>query len=217
METGASMANDPGRTGYSADTVTDARRHVTEIVGLCATGAAAGALSAEKLLPLVYDEMRRIAGRMMSRETPGHTLQPTALVHEAYLKLVDQTRANWKGRTHFLAVGAQVMRRLLINHARDRAAVKRGRSWERVALTTALARPGRDLVDLDLLVAINCAVEKLAGLDERQAAVVTLRFFGGLEIEETAQVLGVSKRTVDYDWRHARAWLLRELSGDGVP
>jgi RNA polymerase sigma-70 factor, ECF subfamily len=215
--TDASMANDPGRTGYSADTVTDARRHVTEIFGRCATGAAAGALSAEKLLPLVYDEMRRIAGRMMSRETPGHTLQPTALVHEAYLKLVDQTRANWKGRTHFLAVGAQVMRRLLINHARDRAAVKRGRSWERVALTAALARPGRDHVDLDLLIAINRAVEKLAGLDERQAAVVTLRFFGGLEIEEAAQVLGVSRRTVDYDWRHARAWLLRELAGEGAP
>ncbi|HSO23621.1 MAG TPA: ECF-type sigma factor, partial [Chondromyces sp.] len=205
---------DPGRTGYSADTVTDVRRHVTEIVGRCATRAAAGALSAEELFPLVYDEMRRIAGRIMGREAPGHTLQPTALVHEAYLKLVDQTRANWKGRTHFLAVGAQVMRRLLINHARDRAAVKRGRSWERVALTAALARPGRDLVDLDLLIAINRAVEKLAGLDVRQAAVVTLRFFGGLEIEEIAQVLGVSKRTVDYDWRHARAWLFRELVGE---
>jgi RNA polymerase sigma factor (TIGR02999 family) len=177
-------------------------------------GSASGRASSAELFPLVYNEMRRIAGRMMRREAPGHTLQPTALVHEAYLKLADQTRARWKGRTHFLAVGAQVMRRLLINHARDRAAVKRGRSWERVALTTALARPGRELVGLDLLVAINRAVEKLAGLDERQAAVVTLRFFGGLEIEEAAQVLGVSKRTVDYDWRHARAWLLRELSGE---
>lgn len=169
--------------------------------------------SAVELFPLVYDEMRRIAGRMMCRENPGHTLQPTALVHEAYLKLADQTRATWKGRTHFLAVGAQVMRRLLINHARDRAAVKRGRNWERVELTRALARPGRELLDLDQMLALNRAVERLAELDERQAAVVTLRFFGGLEIEQIAEVLAVSKRTVDYDWLHARAWLFRELAG----
>jgi RNA polymerase sigma factor (TIGR02999 family) len=171
-------------------------------------------LSADELFPLVYDEMRRIAARFMVRETPGHTLQPTALVHEAYMKLVRQTRANWKGRTHFLAVGAQVMRRLLINHARDRDAVKRGRSWERVELTAALARPGRELFDLDQLIALNRAIEDLAAHDERTAAVVTLRFFGGLTIEQIAQVLDVSKRTVDNDWRHARAWLVRELVGE---
>jgi len=205
------------RMAVGDSTVTDASHRAVEIVERCDFEGVSGRPSAEDLFPLVYDEMRRIAGRIMGRESPGHTLQPTALVHEAYLKLVDQTRANWKGRTHFLAVGAQVMRRLLINHARDRAAVKRGRSWERVALTSALARPGRDLVDLDLLIALNRAVERLAGLDERQAAVVTLRFFGGLEIEEIAQVLGVSKRTVDYDWRYARAWLVRELAGVEKP
>jgi RNA polymerase sigma factor (TIGR02999 family) len=161
--------------------------------------------------------MRRLAARFMNRETPGHTLQPTALVHEAYLKLVDQTRANWKGRTHFLAVGARVMRRLLINHARDRAAVKRGRGWERVPLTAALANPGREVIDLDHLMTLNLAIERLAAIDDRQAAVVTLRFFGGLTVEQIAEVLEVSKRTVDYDWLHARAWLLNELLGDDEP
>jgi len=171
-------------------------------------------LSAEELFPLVYDEMRRMAARIMSPERSGHTLQPTALVHEAYLKLVDQTRTDWQGRTHFLAVGARVMRRLLINHARDRAAIKRGRSWERVELTSALARPGRELFDMDQLITMNDAIERLAAHDERQAAVVTLRFFGGLTVDQIATVLGVSNRTVDYDWRHARAWLFKELVGD---
>ena len=170
--------------------------------------------SAEELFPLVYDEMRRIAGSFMRQENPGHTLQPTALVHEAYLKLVDQTRATWRGRTHFLAVGARVMRRLLINHARDRAAVKRGRSWERVALTAALTAPGRELYDFDRLMSLNRAVEKLAELDERQAAVVTMRFFAGLTIDEIAQVLDVSPRTINNDWLHARVWLFRELVGE---
>jgi len=177
-------------------------------------GAPAERLAAEELFPLVYDEMRRMAARIMSSENPGHTLQPTALVHEAYLKLVDQTRTDWQGRTHFLAVGARVMRRLLINHARDRAAIKRGRSWERVELTSALAQPGRELFGLDQLVTMNDAIERLAAHDERQAAVVTLRFFGGLTVDQIATVLGVSNRTVDYDWRHARAWLFRELVGD---
>lgn len=179
--------------------------------------AGSAALSSEELFPLVYDEMRRIAARFMNRETPGHTLQPTALVHEAYLKLVDQTRATWKGRTHFLAVGARVMRRLLINHARDRAAVKRGRGWERVPLTAALANPGCEPIDLDHLLTLNDAVEMLAKIDDRQAAVVTLRFFGGLTVEQIAEVLGVSKRTIDYDWLHARAWLLSQLLGDPDP
>ena len=174
-------------------------------------------LSAEELFPVVYDEMRRMAVRIMSPENPGHTLQPTALVHEAYLRLVDQTRTDWQGRTHFLAVGARVMRRLLINHARDRAAIKRGRSWERVELTSALARPGRELFNVEQLITLNDAVERLAAHDERQAAVVTLRFFGGLTIDQIAEVLGVSNRTVDYDWRHARAWLFKELVGDPEP
>jgi RNA polymerase sigma factor (TIGR02999 family) len=132
-------------------------------------------------------------------------------VHEAYLKLIDQTRTDWQGRTHFLAVGARVMRRLLLNHARDRAAVKRGRHWERVELKTALARPGQELFDIDQPITLNDAVERLAAHDERQAAVVTLRFFGGLTVEQIASVLKVSNRTVNNDWRHARAWLFNEL------
>jgi RNA polymerase sigma-70 factor (ECF subfamily) len=190
-----------------------AREIATDFVAKCGE-AAVDSPSAEDLFPLVYDEMRRIAGRFMSRESPGHTLQPTALVHEAYLKLVDQTRASWRGRTHFLAVGAKVMRRLLINHARDRAAVKRGRGWERVTLTAALTSPGRDLFDLEQLISLNRAVDKLAELDDRQAAVVTMRFFGGLTIDQIAQVLEVSPRTVNNDWLHARAWLFRELVGE---
>ena len=191
-----------------------ARELATEIVERCGEEASVDPASAEELFPLVYDEMRRIAGKFMSRESPGHTLQPTALVHEAYLKLVDQTRASWKGRTHFLAVGARVMRRLLINHARDRAAVKRGRTWERVTLTAALTNPGRDLFDLEQMMSLNRAVDKLAELDARQAAVVTMRFFGGLTIDQIAQVLDVSPRTVNNDWLHARVWLFRELVGE---
>jgi len=197
-----------------ADRLEDARDLVTDIVELCGDGESFDSPSAEELFPLVYDEMRRIAGSFMRQENPGHTLQPTALVHEAYLKLVDQTRATWRGRAHFLAVGARVMRRLLINHARDRSAVKRGRSWERVALTAALTAPGRELYDLDRLMSLNRAVEKLAELDERQAAVVTMRFFAGLTIDEIAQVLGVSPRTINNDWLHARVWLFRELVGE---
>ncbi len=190
------------------------REIATDIVERCGDDVSVETPSAEELFPLVYDEMRRIAGRFMSRETPGHTLQPTALVHEAYLKLVDQTRASWQGRTHFLAVGARVMRRLLINYARDRAAVKRGRSWERVALTAALTSPGRELFDFEQLLSLNRAVDKLAELDDRQAAVVTMRFFGGLTIDQIAQVLEVSPRTVNNDWLHARVWLFRELVGE---
>ena len=200
----------PGEKG-----ATDAARVIaTDFVGTYGDEGSGASHSADDLFPHVYDEMRRMAGKFMSREYPGHTLQPTALVHEVYLKLVDQTRATWKGRTHFLAVGARVMRRLLINHARDRAAVKRGRSWERVALTAALTGSGRELYDVDQLLSLNRAVDRLAVLDERQAAVVTMRFFGGLTIEQIAHVLDVSPRTVNNDWLHARVWLFRELVGE---
>lgn len=214
-----SKTADPDDSGLEGESgsrnpATDARGLATDFVAACGDGEFDGSPSAEDLFPLVYDEMRRIAGSFMRRETPGHTLQPTALVHEAYLKLVDQTRTTWKGRTHFLAVGARVMRRLLINHARDRDAVKRGRSWERIALTAALTCPGRELFDFDRLMALNRAVDKLAELDQRQAAVVTMRFFGGLTIDEIAQVLDVSPRTVNNDWLHARVWLFRELVGE---
>ena len=169
-------------------------------------------VTAEGLFPLVYDELRGLARCYMSRETPGHTLQPTALVHEAYLKLVDQTRADWKGRTHFFAVGAQVMRRLLVDHARARGAQKRGAGWRNVTLEKVFSPSEKADLDPEQILGLNAALERLAELDEREAKVVTLRFFGGLTVEQVAEVLGVSRRTVENDWRHARAWLQLELS-----
>ena len=153
-----------------------------------------------------------IAGEMFQNQPPDHTLQPTALVHEAYLKLVDQTRADWKGRTHFFAVGAQVMRRLLVDHARARGAQKRGAGWRNVTLEEVFSPSEKADLDPEQLLGLNAALERLAELDEREAKVVTLRFFGGLTVEQVAEVLGVSRRTVENDWRHARAWLQLELS-----
>lgn len=193
----------------------DPKTRVTKIIcGLSGTGEVDRA-TAEELFPVVYDELRRIAKSYMSRETPGHTLQPTALVHEAYLKLVDQTRANWKGETHFFAVGARVMRRLLVDHARERGAQKRGAGWQSVTLTGALDPLGEKVLDREQLLDLNAALEQLAEIDEREAKVVTLRFFGGLTVEQVAEVIGVSKRTVENDWRHAQAWLRLRLSEGG--
>ena len=188
---------------------------LTEIIaGLSGTGEV-GRVTAEDLFPVVYDELRRLAKGYMSRETPGHTLQPTALVHEAYLKLVDQTRADWKGKTHFYAVGAKVMRRLLVDHARARDALKRGAGWQNVTLSGALDPLGREMLDPEQLLDLNGALEELAEIDEREARVVTLRFLGGLTVEQVAEALGVSKRTVENDWRHAQAWLRLRLSEAG--
>jgi len=170
-----------------------------------------------ELFPLVYDELRRLAASYMARESPGHTLQPTSLVHEAYLKLIDQTRVSWKGRTHFFAVGARIMRRLLVDHAREHKAAKRGAGWRRVSLCHAIGAGSAQTLEAAELLALEVAVERLAAVDEREARIVTLRFYGGLTVEEVAEVIGVSKRTVEADWRHARAWLLRELaSGEGA-
>jgi RNA polymerase sigma factor (TIGR02999 family) len=167
--------------------------------------------ASDDLLPLVYDELRRLAEGYLRRERSGHTLQPTALVHEAYIRLVDQTRVDWQGRTHFLAVGAQMMRRLLIEHARRRSRRRRGGDRLRITLDADVAPIAGQ--DLDL-VAIRDALQRLATLDPRQARVVELRFFAGLTVAEVAQVLKVSQRTVEGDWTHARAWLRRELTGD---
>jgi len=194
----------------------DPRDRVTEIVSDFEAGAERARISAEELFPLVYDELRRLAASFMAREPVGHTLQPTALVHEAYLRLVDHTRTGFTGRTHFLAVGAQVMRRLLIDHARKRGAVKRGLGWRRVTLGPGGDAPASAALSAEDLLSLDAALNKLAEFDERQAQIVTLRFFGGLNVEEVAEALGVSKRTVESDWRHARAWLRVELSrGDG--
>lgn len=164
--------------------------------------------AAERLLPLVYDEFRELAGDYLRRETKAHTLQPTALVHEAYLRLIDQTRVNWQGRTHFFAVGAQAMRRVLVDHARARQRDKRGGGWQRISLDEQLTvSPAHDA---DLL-AVDEAIEKLARIDSRQAQIVELRFFGGLTVAEVADVLGLSKRTIESEWKVIRAFLRKEL------
>jgi RNA polymerase sigma factor (TIGR02999 family) len=200
--------------GYAA-MAGDREIDVTGVVGELGRGGAERSASAETLFPIVYDELRRLARGYMSREPAGHTLQPTALVHEAYLKLVDQTRADWKGRTHFFAVGARVMRRLLVDHARERGAHKRGAGWQRVTLGEVLDRAPAEGLGPEQLLDLNAALERPGELDEREARVVTLRVFGGLTVEQVAEVLGVSPRTVDSDWRHARAWLKKELSDGG--
>lgn len=194
----------------------DARTRVTEIVaGLDESAMEAGArrASAEELFPLVYDELRRLARSYMSRERGGHTLQPTAVVNEAYLRLVDLSRIEWRGRTHFFAVGARAMRRVLIDHARARGSLKRGGEWRRITLAPELGPPGGAELDPGSVLALHNALDKLAGLDDRQARIAELRFFGGLSVAEVAEVIGVSKRTVEGDWKHARVWLQRELAG----
>ena len=182
------------------------REDVTQVLEQLAEG---DKRAADKLLPLVYDEFRALARHYLAQERANHTLQPTALVHEAYMKLVDLTRVDWPGTSHFFAVAAQAMRRILVDHARSRQRDKRGGGRARVVLDEAVALSPQK--DEDVL-ALDEALEKLSGLDPRQAKVVELRFFGGMNVEEVAQALGVSKRTVEGDWTFARAWLSRELS-----
>ncbi len=168
--------------------------------------------AANRLFPLIYDELRRLAGRYIKRERPDHTLQATALVHEAYLKLFGQPTAAWADRSHFMAVAAIAMRRILVNHARSHRAARRGGGRARVALDEAAAVFEDRAIDL---VALDEALKRLAQIDPDQARIVELRFFGGLSVEDTARLLGVSVRTVHYDWAMARAWLRGELtSGD---
>lgn len=186
-------------------------RDVSEILGRLEAGAEGGEASAEVLMPLVYPELRRLAGRFLAGDRGAHTLQPTAVVHEAYLRLVDQSRVSWKGRTHFLAVGAIMMRRIVVDHARERARAKRGGDWQRITLPTGADPAAPQPLALEEVLDVDTALGKLAALDERQARVVELRYFGGLTNEEVAHTLGVSLRTVVGLWSHARAWLRREL------
>jgi RNA polymerase sigma factor (TIGR02999 family) len=164
----------------------------------------------DKLAPLVYDELHRLARRYMSHERPGHTLQTTALVNEAYVRIVDWKNVRWQNRAHFFGVAAQMMRRILVDFARSRMYEKRGGKAWRVSLSeaaTVSAERGADLIALD------DALQSLAKLDPRKSRIVELRFFGGLSVEETAEVLKISTRTVMRDWGMAQAWLYRELSG----
>jgi RNA polymerase sigma factor (TIGR02999 family) len=164
------------------------------------------------LMPLVYEELHRTAERYMRRERPGHTLQATALVNEAYVKLIDSSRVRWEDRAHFFAVAAQLMRRILVDFARRRHKQKRGGAWERVTFAEDLVGGTEQQPEL---VALDEALQDLSKLDPRKAHVVELRFFGGLSLEETAEVLEVSPDTVGRDWSAARAWLLRELRRRG--
>jgi len=162
----------------------------------------------EQLAPLVYDELRRLANRYLRRERSGHTLQSTALVNEAFLRLVDQHSVKWQSRAHFFGVAAQMIRRILVDHARAHQAAKRGAGVARLSLDEALdVGEGRDL---DLL-ALDDALKELAEMDPQQSRVIELRFFAGLSIEETAEVLNISPATVKREWATARAWLFRQL------
>ena len=162
----------------------------------------------DRLIPLVERELHQLAHRYLSRERPDHTLQTTALVNEAYLRLVDQRRARWQNRAHFFAIAAQIMRRILVNHARDRAADKRGGGARKLSLDEVSVLSDERAEEL---VALDEALDSLSELDGRKARVVELRYFGGLSVEETAEVLGVHPDTVTREWGRAKAFLRREL------
>jgi RNA polymerase sigma factor (TIGR02999 family) len=164
----------------------------------------------DQMLPVLYEELHRVASQYLGREATGHTLQPTALVHEAYLRLVDQRRVDWHNRAQFLGLAANMMRRILVNHARDRAAQKRGGGLPAVSLSLAEAPSGRPDVEL---IALEDALQRLTALDDRKSKVVELKFFGGLTIEEIAEVLQISGATVEREW----AWNARSRSLDDGP
>jgi RNA polymerase sigma factor (TIGR02999 family) len=192
----------------TGEAVARARKDVT---GLLVAWGRGDESALDELMPIVHGELRRLARRLMRGERGNHTLQTTALVNEAYLRLVDISRVRWQDRAHFFAMSARLMRRILVDHARSRKYLKRGGMLRRVSLDEALvvSERGTDLVALD------DALDALAAVDQRKSQVVELRFFGGLSLEETAEALQVSAETVGRDWRLARTWLWRELSREG--
>jgi RNA polymerase sigma factor (TIGR02999 family) len=183
---------------------------VTRLLGAAAAGDPS---AAAELLPLVYDELRRLAAVYLRRERPGQTLQPTALVHEAYLRLLKDRPDRWQNRAHFCAIAAHSMRQILIERARARDAQKRGGGGAKVTLDEGLIAGSPRPIDF---LALDAALDRLAALDAEQARIVELRFFGGLSVEETAEALGASPATVKRRWALARAWLARELEGAGA-
>jgi RNA polymerase sigma factor (TIGR02999 family) len=182
---------------------------VDDVTGLLLSWCQGDAAALERLLPLVYDELRRVARRHLQRESPGHALQATALVHEVYLRLVDVDRLTLTSRTHFYAVAARLMRQILVDHARRQQADKRGGGSTMLSLdeVSPVAQPA----SVDVL-ALDQALEALSSIDSRQCQVVELRFFAGLNIDETADALGISPATVEREWAVAKAWLFRRLS-----
>jgi RNA polymerase sigma factor (TIGR02999 family) len=183
-----------------------------DVTGLLLAWGRGDQSAADRLVAAVYEELHRQAGRAMRREGGEHTLQATALVHESYLRLVDQRRVEWRNRAHFFAIASTVMRRVLVDHARARLTAKRGGGVVPITLAGAGHGGAPETDDVDLL-ALHEALERLAALDPEQARLVELRYFGGLTIEETAEALGVSPATVKREWALARAWLRRELAG----
>jgi RNA polymerase sigma factor (TIGR02999 family) len=180
-----------------------------EVSELLASWSNGDKTALDKLMPLVYSELRRLARRYMGRENPGHTLQTSALINEAYLKLVDQPNVKWQNRAHFFAVAAQVMRHILIDHARGHRCFKRGAGGQKISLDESATLTGTRVTEL---VALDDALVSLAALDPRKSRIIELRFFGGLSIEETAEVMKISAITVSREWRSARAWLRREMT-----
>jgi len=187
------------------------RTDVTRILKQATDGDSS---AVNQLLPLVYDELRALAQDYLVRERPDHTLQATALVHEAYMRLIKQEDVEWKNRTHFFAVAAQAIRRILVDHARTHKRQKRGGGRQRVELTEELAETTGSSIDL---VTLDEALSELGRLDPRQAKIIELRYFGGLTLKEVAAVLDVSPRTVDGDWAMARAWLRRAMAEEPAP
>lgn len=190
---------------------TPSSKEVTQLLQAWGNGDKA---AFNRLVPVVYDELRRLANHYMRRERPGQTLQTTALVHEAYTRLVDYKRVRFEDRAHFFAVAAQVMRRILVERARSRQAAKRGKGAAKVSLAEVAATSTEPAADI---LALDGALKKLAAVDPRKSQLIELRFFGGLGIEGTAEVMGLSPTTVQREWRAARAWLYREIAGGEAP
>jgi RNA polymerase sigma factor (TIGR02999 family) len=187
----------------------DVNRAHDDVTGLLQAWGGGEPEAREQLMRVVYEELRRRAAARLRRERPGHVLQPTALVHEAYLRLVGQRQTDWQNRAHFFAVASEMMRRILVDHARRRQTAKRSGGWARVTIDEASAQydpPDVNILDLD------AALSELASFDPRKSRVAELRFFGGLSPEETAAALDISRATVDREWQAARAWLYRRIS-----
>ncbi len=189
------------------------RSEVTRLLLECNARGAGAANASRRLFEMVYDELRRLAGALMRHERVDHTLQPTALVHEAFLRLVGPAHIEWKDRAHFMGIAARAMRQILVDHARRHGAGKRGGGLQRVTLTGVEPVAPHDAVEI---LELHDVLERFAVLDQRAAQVVELRVFGGLSVQETAHLLDVSSRTVDGDWAVARMWLSRELGSGGT-
>ena len=190
------------------------RSELTQVLLALGANPPGDSAAAQRVFELVYDELHRLAANLMRGERADHTLQPTALVHETYCRLIDHAQVGWRNRAHFFGIAARAMRQILVDHARRRAAAKRGGDWQRVTLDERLnvaSTPEVEVLDLDE------ALTRLAALDERMARIVEFRVFGGMSAQQVAHMLGVSRRTVQNDWRVAKMWLARELAEGSIP